>query len=50
MYWLGAQPSQPGKIACMLPRRVPVLSRPPVVLRAFRDSDAAWSSLSPPTR
>jgi hypothetical protein len=24
----------------MLPRRVPVLSRPPVVLRAFRDSDA----------
>jgi RimJ/RimL family protein N-acetyltransferase len=25
----------------MLPRRIPVLSRPPVVLRAFRDSDAA---------
>ena len=25
----------------MLPRRMPVLSRPPVVLRAFRDSDAA---------
>jgi RimJ/RimL family protein N-acetyltransferase len=24
----------------MLPRRTPVLSRPPVVLRAFRDSDA----------
>jgi ribosomal-protein-alanine N-acetyltransferase len=25
----------------MLPRRMPVISRPPVVLRAFRDSDAA---------
>ena len=25
----------------MLPRRMPVISRPPIVLRAFRDSDAA---------
>jgi ribosomal-protein-alanine N-acetyltransferase len=28
-------------MARMLPRRIPVISRPPVVLRAFRDSDAA---------
>ena len=28
-------------MASMLPRRTPVISRPPIVLRAFRDSDAA---------
>lgn len=28
-------------MASMLPRRTPVIRRPPVVLRAFRDSDAA---------
>jgi RimJ/RimL family protein N-acetyltransferase len=28
-------------MACMLPHRTPVISRPPIVLRAFRDSDAA---------